>query len=44
MEKSILTRKIASKKSLVTKALRFNDDVLQMGGDLARRLNNDHQH
>ena len=44
MEKSAVTRKIALKKSLGTKAPRVNDDALQPGGALARRLNHDKPH
>ena len=44
MEKSIVTRNIASKKALGTKAPRVNDDALQPGGALGRRLNHDKPH
>ena len=40
-DNSIVTRKTAPNKSLVTKARRVNDDSLQLGGTLARRLNHD---
>ena len=43
-KKSALTRKYASKKALVTKAPRVNDDALQPGGALDRRLNYDNPH
>ena len=44
MDQSISTRKAASKNPLVTKANNVNDDALQPGGTLARRLNNDKPH
>ena len=40
----ILTRKDASNKALVTKSPSVNGDVLQPGGALARRLNNEKPH
>ena len=41
MKMSAVTRKIALKKALGTKAPMVNDDVLQPGGALDRRLNRD---
>ena len=38
------TRNIASKKALGTKAPMVNDDALQPGGALARRINHDKPH
>ena len=43
-DNSIVTRNISPKKALVTKARRVNDDALQPGGTLARRLNHDKPH
>ena len=43
MEISIVTRNIAPEKILGMKANRVNDDVLQPGGTLARRINHDKQ-
>ena len=39
MEKSIVTINTALKKALGTKAPSVNDDVLQLGGTLAKQLN-----
>ena len=44
IEMSAVMREIAPKKALGTKAPRFNDDALQPGGALARRLNYDKPH
>ena len=44
MEMSTETRKIVSKKALVKKVPILNDDALQPGGALARRLNYDKPH
>ena len=44
MDKSIVTRKIASKKALVTKSPRVIDDLQQPVLSLARQLNHDNTH
>ena len=44
MDKSDVTRKIASKKALGTKAPKVNYDALQTGVALARQLNHDKPH
>ena len=44
MEKSIVARKIASKKALGMKSPRFYYDALQPGGALDMRLNHDKPH
>ena len=44
MDQYILTRKIASKRALGTRAPMVNGDVMQLGGALARQLNHDTPH
>ena len=44
MEHSIVIRNIVLKKALGTKAPRVNDDTLQLGGALDRRLIHDNPH
>ena len=44
MDQSITTRKSELKNPLVTKKPKVNDDALQPGGALARRINHDNPH